>query len=87
VILFHVHDNFGARPEAPRAGGIEPVRLDLHLAPGAGSVPWEMLAPVLSAHSAPLALEIHPSKRPAPSTLATVMREVLGLGHGVVSSG
>jgi sugar phosphate isomerase/epimerase len=79
VLLFHVHDNFGARPEAPRAGGIEPVRLDLHLPPGAGSVPWPALAPMLARHPAPLQLEIHPSKRPEPATLATLMRELLGL--------
>jgi sugar phosphate isomerase/epimerase len=83
VILFHVHDNFGARPEAPRAGGIEPVRLDLHLPPGAGSVPWQALAPMLARHPAPLQLEIHPSKRPEPATLATLMRELLGLDAAV----
>jgi sugar phosphate isomerase/epimerase len=83
VIVFHVHDNFGARPHAPRAGGIEPVRLDLHLAPGAGSVPWGALAPLLACHPAPLQLEIHPSNRPAPATLAILMREVLGLGTSV----
>jgi sugar phosphate isomerase/epimerase len=43
VIVFHVHDNFGAgaQAQAQRAGGIEPKRLDLHLPPGAGTVPWE----------------------------------------------
>jgi len=80
VIVFELHDNFGARPGAPRAGGIEPMRLDLHLAPGAGSVPWAELAPLLACHPAPLVLEINPSQRPAPATLAIVMREVLGLG-------
>jgi sugar phosphate isomerase/epimerase len=80
VILFHVHDNFGARWDAPRAGGIEPVRLDLHLAPGAGSVPWATLAPLLAVHPAPLQLEVHPFQRPEPATLAIVMRELLGLG-------
>jgi sugar phosphate isomerase/epimerase len=83
VILFHVHDNFGARAEAPRAGGIEPVRLDLHLAPGAGSVPWAALAPTLARHSAPLQLEIHPSTRPEPATLGILTREVLGLNVAV----
>jgi sugar phosphate isomerase/epimerase len=83
VILFHVHDNFGARPAAARAGGIEPVRLDLHLAPGAGSVPWESLGSVLGAHSAPICLEVQASNRPPPATLATVMREVLGLGRRI----
>jgi sugar phosphate isomerase/epimerase len=77
VILFHVHDNFGAG-ERPRAGAIEPLRLDLHLAPGAGSVPWAQLAPLVSAHRAPLQLEVHPAARPEPATLAVLTREVLG---------
>ena len=80
VILFHVHDNFGSRADAARAGGFEPVKLDLHLAPGAGSVPWAALTPLLTPHPAPLQLEVHPSQRPAPETLAVVMREVMGLG-------
>lgn len=80
VILFHVHDNFGARPFAPRAGGIEPIRLDLHLAPGAGSLPWRSLAPLLSDHLAALQLEVHPAQRPEPASMAVVMRELLGLG-------
>jgi sugar phosphate isomerase/epimerase len=79
VILFHVHDNFGASVRAPRSGGIEPLRLDLHLAPGAGSVPWAALAPLFSRHRAALQLEIHPSQRPEPATLAILAREVLGL--------
>ena len=57
VVLFDVHDNFGARSGAQRAGGIEPMRLDLHLAPGAGSVPWATIAPLLAPHPAPLVLE------------------------------
>jgi sugar phosphate isomerase/epimerase len=83
VFVFHVHDNFGADQGAPRAGGLEPLRLDLHLAPGAGSVPWDTLAPLLTPHWAPLQLEIHPAQRPEPATLAIVAREVLGLGAGV----
>ncbi len=79
VILFHVHDNFGGRRAAERAGGIEPVRLDLHLAPGAGSLPWRTLAPALAAHRAPLQLEVHPSHRPEPERLVVVMQELLGL--------
>ena len=50
VILFHVHDNFGARVATPRAGGIDPLKLDLHLAPGAGTVPWH--GPARVAHPA-----------------------------------
>ena len=79
VAAFGVHDNFGARPGAQRAGGIEPMRLDLHLAPGAGSVPWPSLAPLIAPHPAPLVLEVHPARRPVPTTLAVVMRELLGL--------
>jgi sugar phosphate isomerase/epimerase len=81
VILFHVHDNFGAGRArgGQRPGGIEPVRLDLHLAPGAGTVPWDRLAPLVRRHPAPLQLEIHPGGRPEPGTLAVVVRELLGL--------
>jgi sugar phosphate isomerase/epimerase len=80
VIVFHVHDNYGAGADVPRAGGVEPVRLDLHLAPGAGTVPWRALAPALCAHHAPLVLEVHPPRRPEPSTLGIVMREMLAAG-------
>jgi sugar phosphate isomerase/epimerase len=37
VLLFHVHDNLGARTRAPSRGGIEPLRLDLHLPPRGGN--------------------------------------------------
>lgn len=78
VILFHVHDNFGGCSTAPRAGAIEPVKLDLHLPPGAGTVPWAELAPLLARHPATLQLEIHPALRPEPATLAILVGEVLG---------
>ncbi|MEA2196114.1 MAG: hypothetical protein QOJ25_165 [Solirubrobacteraceae bacterium] len=76
VILFHVHDNLGARTRGPSRGGIEPVRLDLHLPPGAGTVPWRAIAPRMVAHAAPVQLEIHPVGRPDPGTLAILTREV-----------
>ena len=78
VIVFHLHDNFGARGESQCPGAVEPLRLDLHLAPGAGSLPWDAVAPLLAAHPAPLQLEVHPPARPEPSTLAIVVRELLG---------
>lgn len=84
AILFHVHDNYGARVDTERAGQVEPLRLDLHLPPGAGCVPWEAVAPLLARHRAPLQLEIHPAGRPEPGTLAVLAREVLGLGEGGV---
>jgi sugar phosphate isomerase/epimerase len=83
VILFHVHDNFGADIRGSRPGGIEPLRLDLHLPPGAGSLPWGTLAPALAAHAAPLQLEIHHGRRLEPATLAILARELLGLGANV----
>jgi sugar phosphate isomerase/epimerase len=85
VVLFDLHDNFGARSGAQRAGGIEPMRLDLHLAPGAGSVPWATIAPLLAPHPAPLVLEVHPGQRPVPGTLAVVVRELLGLRRSLQS--
>ncbi len=79
VIVFGVHDNFGAAPGRSRSGGLEPLRLDLHMPPGAGTVPWAALAPTLAAHPAPLQLEIHPNLRPEPATLAILASELLGL--------
>lgn len=76
VILFHVHDNLGARTSVPCRGGIEPLRLDLHLPPGAGTVPWSALAPRIAGHHAPVQLEVHPPGRPDPGTLAILTREV-----------
>jgi sugar phosphate isomerase/epimerase len=87
VILFHLHDNFGAGAAGGRSGACEPLRLDLHLPPGAGSVPWDRLAPLLAAHPAPLQLEVHPPARPEPGTLAVVVRELLCVGRGHAGAG
>lgn len=84
VIVFHVHDNLGARTGKHASGPVEPVRLDLHLAPGAGTLPWEVVTPLLANHSAPLQLEVHAGQRPSPSTLAVLTREVLGLAPAPV---
>ena len=75
VVLFHVHDNFGVRRHDLDAPGIDPLKLDLHLPPGRGCVPWSRLALVLGAHPAPLMLEIELSQRPAlPELTATALR-------------
>jgi sugar phosphate isomerase/epimerase len=76
VVLFHVHDNLGDRRRGDLPG-VDPVRLDLHLPPGRGTVPWDSLAPLLAAHRAPLQLEIHPSHRPTPMALAEVTTSLL----------
>jgi sugar phosphate isomerase/epimerase len=78
VILFHAHDNHGGRTTGQWAGSIEPVRLDLHLAPGAGSLPWAEVAGLLATHAAPVQLEVFAPGRPEPGTLAVLARELLG---------
>jgi sugar phosphate isomerase/epimerase len=78
VVLFHVHDNLGQRLNGLDAPGVDPLRLDLHLAPGAGSLPWHRIAPLLRAHLAPLMLEIEPSHRPGLVPLAQITAQVLG---------
>lgn len=65
VVLFHVHDNLGARRREVDAPGVDPLRLDLHLAPGDGTLPWARAAAVTAAHDAPLMLEVQPQHRPA----------------------
>jgi len=77
VGLFHLHDNLGARRHELQAPGIDPLRLDLHLPPGAGTLPWDRLAPALAGHDAPLVLEIGAGARQEPVALAAAARDVL----------
>lgn len=84
--LFHVHDNLGARwRPADQRPGIDPLRLDLHLAPGDGSIDWAEAGPTLREHGAPLLLEIHPP-RAVPDVLAEQARGALLGGAGALPS-
>jgi len=66
AVLFHLHDNLGARRDDSGSPELDPLRLDLHLPPGRGNVPWERLAPLLARKGgAPLVLEVHPPRPPA----------------------
>jgi sugar phosphate isomerase/epimerase len=78
VALVHAHDNLGPRRSGEQAPGVDPLRLDLHLPPGAGTLPWRAVAPLLGdvAH-APLQLEVHPPHRPEPLALAEVTSGLL----------
>jgi sugar phosphate isomerase/epimerase len=69
TVLFHLHDNLGARRDDDGPPELDPLRLDLHLPPGRGSVPWQRLAPLFARkRGAPLMLEVHPP-RPSPAHL------------------
>jgi sugar phosphate isomerase/epimerase len=76
--VFHLHDNLGGRLSEGGLPELDPVRLDLHLPPGRGTVPWERLAPVLGEHSAPLLLEVHPPHRRSAAYLHRRARRVVG---------
>jgi sugar phosphate isomerase/epimerase len=80
VALFHAHDNLGARRRDTGPPSLDPLRLDLHLAPGGGTVPWASLARVLTRHTAPLVLEIHPSHRPSAAALLEATEAALLTG-------
>ena len=67
VVLFDVHDNLGARRHDLGAPGVDPLKLDLHLPPGAGCLPWDRLGPLLADHHAPLLLEVERSHGVAPA--------------------
>jgi sugar phosphate isomerase/epimerase len=77
VALFHVHDNLGSRRQGAGGTNFDPLRLDLHLPPGIGSLPWESIAAALRDHTAPLMLEIHPAHRPAATTVRELTEAVL----------
>jgi sugar phosphate isomerase/epimerase len=83
VVLFHVHDNLDARRRpSDTPVDVDPIRLDLHLPPGWGTVPFEQLAPELGEHPAPLQLEVHPSFGATPAALAAGMADLLAVGGG-----
>ena len=63
AVLFHLHDNLGARRDDSASPELDPLRLDLHLPPGRGTVPWQRIAPLLARkRGAPLILEVHPPR-------------------------
>src|SRR5919199_2518267 len=69
VVLFHAHDNLGCRRMVD-APGIDPIKLDLHLPPGRGTLPWARVAGIVGAHAAPVMLEVERSHRPPLDVLA-----------------
>ncbi len=77
VSLFHVHDNLGARwRPADQRDGFDPLRLDLHLVPGEGSINWFQVAATLADHPAPLMLEVHPPRAPAAGLAQRMLDEL-----------
>lgn len=86
VSLFHVHDNLGGRwrPTDARPG-LDPLRLDLHLVPGRGTLAWPEIAPSLLEHEAPLLMEIHPPQRQTPRELRRALETALLSGAGAAA--
>lgn len=83
IALFHVHDNLGPRLGRTAPATLDPLRLDLHLPPGTGTVPWERVIPLLAAAPhAPVQLEVHPPHRPEPQGLADVTAALLSVANG-----
>jgi sugar phosphate isomerase/epimerase len=76
VVLFHLHDNLGARRGDHGSPELDPLRLDLHLPPGRGTVPWIRLAPLIARKAAPLMLEVHPP-RPSAAHLFEAARDAV----------
>ena len=77
VLLFHVHDNLGARwRRGDQRPDLDPLRLDLHLVPGRGTIDWTEINASLAAHDAPLMLEVHPP-RPAPREILETATDAL----------
>jgi sugar phosphate isomerase/epimerase len=78
VSIFHVHDNLGSRDgQEEERPELDPLRLDLHLPPGRGTLPFARIGARLLEHHAPLLLEIHPPHRPPPRELAAMAAAAL----------
>jgi sugar phosphate isomerase/epimerase len=86
VTIFHLHDNLGARRGVGAAPELDPLRLDLHLPPGRGTLPWPDIAERLRTHPAPLMLEVHPPHRGTPERLHSAASEALGALQPVVAA-
>lgn len=77
AVMFHLHDNFGGRHGDSLSPEIDPLRLDLHLPPGRGTVPWQRLAPLLARkNGTPLLLEVHPPRPSAASLFEAAVAAV-----------
>jgi sugar phosphate isomerase/epimerase len=77
TVLFHLHDNLGARRGDGGPPELDPLRLDLHLPPGRGTVPWQRLAPLFARkRGAPLILEVHPPRPSAAHLHAATVEAV-----------
>ena len=77
VVLFHLHDNLGARSDGATGPALDPLRLDLHLAPGAGRLSWGVVAPLVLGRQVPAVLEVQPPHRPEPLSLYGVTAGLL----------
>lgn len=79
VSIFHLHDNLGGRWQVGGAdrSDLDPLRLDLHLPPGRGTIAWERITPALARSEAPLLLEVHHPHRPSPAELSEEAEELL----------
>jgi len=85
VSVVHLHDNLGARAFAApeHEPGVDPLRLDLHLPPGRGTMPLAEIAPLRGEVEAPIVLEVHPPNRPTLAELfSTVRRSLVASDQG-----
>lgn len=79
VALFHLHDNLGARWIADERPDLDPLRLDLHLPPGEGSLPWAEVADSLTSHGAPVIWEVHPPRADPAAIMAAARVALAGV--------
>ena len=85
VALFHAHDNLGCRRSID-APGVDPIKLDLHLPPGRGTLPWARVAGIVGAHRTPVMLEVERSYRPALDVLAAESARLLLLAGSAAAA-
>jgi sugar phosphate isomerase/epimerase len=80
VTLVHLHDNLGARRlgTSDLAAGVDPLRLDLHLPPGAGHLALEVAAAAIAEGRAPIVLEVHPPRPAAAQLFETASNALRG---------
>lgn len=81
-----VHDNLGAHGAAPRPSGIDPVRLDLHLTPGEGTLPWARVAGLVSGLEVPVIVDLRSARADACAIARDVGRLLAGSGEAAAAA-
>lgn len=83
VQMLQLHDNHGGRLGHKETQDLDPLRLDLHLPPGAGGVDWHRVGMAIREVDVPLIVEVDPSLRLSAAAIHAAALKALAPPVGV----